>query len=98
MHIYVCFSQLLEDTDVKNNNKLFCKKKKLCVWRCPIEHTKTFFSAKCKMQEDFLVLYCKIDLFKTTSVHVLGKNLKLVKKIFMDVEKKIINHFAKKMF
>ena len=31
-----------------NNNKLFCQKKNfLCVWRCPIGHSKTFFLAKC---------------------------------------------------
>ena len=61
-----------------------------------LETLKLFFW-KMKMHPDFLVLYSKHYLYKTTSVHCSGKNLELVRnKFFMDFTKKIIKHFAEK--
>ena len=61
-----------------------------------LETLKLFF-CKMKMHPDFLVLYSKHYLYKTTSVHCSGKNLELVRnKFFMDFTKKIIKHFAEK--
>ena len=51
------------------------------------------------MHADFEVHLSKNNLFVTTSVHFLFKNLELVKnKFFTVVEKKIITYFAGKSF
>ena len=94
--------ELIQNThfmDIEEKIYKFCRGKKniQCLWRCLVEHTKTFFLAKWKMHANFLMFYSKNYIFVTKLLHWSGKNIGW-KIICHGCWKRIIKHLAKKSF